>query len=130
MDRATSAIMGGTDMSRLQEPTTTKTEFQALLHLAPEPNDDRDLAAVAELTLDALRVEADGLALGPVVCIDLDRRIVEIEMTIEATSASEVHQKMGLILGALERGAPFLLVQDSSASRSQAQETAPELAYA
>jgi hypothetical protein len=120
--------MGGTDMPRLQEPTTTKTEFQVLLHLAPEPNDDRDLAVVAELTLDALRAEAAGLALGPVVGIDLDLRIVEIEMTIEAPSASEVHQKMGLILGALERGAPFLLVQDSSASRSQVNE--PEPVYA
>jgi len=120
--------MGGTDMPRLQEPTTTKTEFQALLHLAPEPNDDRDLAAVAELTLGALETGASGLALGPVVCIDLDRRIVEIELTVEAASASEVHQKMSLILGALERGAPFLLVQDSSASRSQAHE--PEPVYA
>jgi len=115
-------------MPRLQEPTTTKTEFQALLHLAPEPNDDRDLAAVAELTLGALETGASGLALGPVVCIDLDRRIVEIELTVEAASASEVHQKMSLILGALERGAPFLLVQDSSASRSQAHE--PEPVYA
>jgi hypothetical protein len=115
-------------MPKLQEPTTIKTEFQALLHLAPEPNDDRDLAAVAELTLEAMETEAAGLALGPVICIDLDRRIVEIELTVEATSASEVHQKMGLTLGALERDAPFLLVQDSSASRSQVQE--PEPVYA
>lgn len=114
-------------MPRLQEPTTTKTEFQVLLHLAPEPNDDRDLAVVAELTLDALKAEAAGLALGPVVGIDLDLRIVEIEMTIEAVSASEVHQKMGLILGALERGSPFIL-QDSSASRSPIHE--PEPVYA
>jgi hypothetical protein len=117
-------------MPRLQEPTTIKTEFQALLHLAPEPNDDRDLAEVAELTLRALQTEAAGLALGPVVCIDLDRRVVEIELTVEATSASEVHQKMGLILGALERGAPFLLVQDSSASRSPSLESEPEPVYA
>jgi len=114
-------------MSRLQG-STIKTEFQALLHLAPEPNDDRDLSTVAELALDALRSEATGLALGPVVCIDLDRRVVEIEMTVEAASASEVHQKMGLILGALERGAPFLLIQDSSASRSQEREAESELA--
>ncbi len=114
-------------MPRLQEPTTTKTEFQVLLHLAPEPNDDRDLAVVAELTADALRAEAPGLALGPVVGIDLDLRIVEIEMTVEAASASEVHQKMGLILGALERGSPFIL-QDSSASRSPVNE--PEPVYA
>jgi len=115
-------------MPRLQEPTTIKNEFQALLHLAPKPNDDRDLAALAELTLGALGTGASGLALGPVVCIDLDRRIVEIELTVEAASASEVYQKMGLILGALERGAPFLLIQDSSASRSQVHE--PEPVYA
>jgi hypothetical protein len=121
--------MGGTDMPRLQEPTTIKTEFQVLLHLAPEPNDDRDLAVVAELTLDALKTEASGLALGPVVGIDLDLRIVEIEMTVEAASASEVYQKMGLILGALERGTPFLL-QDSSASRLQVHESEPEPVYA
>lgn len=114
-------------MPRLQEPTTTKTEFQVLLHLAPEPNDDRDLAVVAELAADALRAEAAGLALGPVVGIDLDLRLVEIELTVEATSASEVHQKMGLILGALERGGPFIL-QDSSASRSPVSE--PEPVYA
>jgi hypothetical protein len=114
-------------MPTLQEPTTIKAEFQALLHLACEPNDDRDLAAVAELTLEALKAEAAGLALGPVVGIDLDQRIVEIEMTIEASSASEVHQKMGLILGAIERGAPNLRVQDSSASRSRDE---PEPVYA
>lgn len=116
-------------MSRLQG-TMIRTEFQVLLHLVPEPNDDRDLAAVAELTLDALKAEATGLALGPVVSIDLDHRRVEIEMTVEAASASEVHQKIGLILGALERGAPFLFVQDSSASRSEVQEAEREPVYA
>jgi len=39
-----------------------------------------------------------------VVGVDLDRRSLEIEMTVEALAASEVHQKTGLILGALERG--------------------------
>lgn len=107
-----------------------KTEFQVLLHLVPQPSEDRDLAAIAELTLEALKTEAGGLALGPVVGIDLDSRRVELEMTVEAASASEVHQKMGLILGALERGAPFLFVQDSSASRSGVEETEREPVYA
>ena len=115
-------------MPKLQEPPTTKAQFQVLLDLGTEPNDDRQLAVVAEQVLDALIAEAAGLALGPVVGIDLDRRVVQVEMTVEAASPSEVHQKMGLILGALERGAPFLLVQDSSASRSRVDE--PEPAYA
>jgi hypothetical protein len=106
-------------MTTLKEPTAIRAEFQVLLRLIPDPNDDRDLAAVAELALDALHAEAQGLALGPVVCVDLDARSVEIEMTVEG-SASEAHQKIGLILGALERGAPFMLVQDSSTSRAPA----------
>jgi hypothetical protein len=109
-------------MTTPEEPTAIMTEFQVLLRLAPDPNDDRDLAAVAEMTLSALQAEAKGLALGPVVCVDLDQRTVEIEMTVEAASASEAHQKIGLILGALERGTPFMLVQDSSASRSRVDE--------
>jgi len=96
-----------------------------VLSVLPLPNDDRDLAVVAELALEALTTEAAALALGPVVAVDLDRRSVEIEMTVEALAASEVHQKMGLILGALERGGRFV-VQDSAASRSRD----PEPAYA
>jgi len=116
------------DMPKPQEPTTNKTEFQVLLHLGCRPNEDEDLEAIAEVVSEALKAEAAGLALGPVVGIDLDERIVEIEMTVEAPSASEVHQKMGLILAAIERGVPNLRVQDSSASRSRVDE--PEPAFA
>lgn len=104
-------------MPSSQEPATTKTQFQVVLDLGTEPNDDDQLAVVAEQVLDALIAEAAGLALGPVVGVDLDQRVVQVEMTVEAASTSEVHQKLGLVLGALERGTPFLLVQDSSVSR-------------
>lgn len=97
--------------------TSNKAEFQTLLRLVPEPSDDHDLETVAAHALEALLSEARGLALGPVVSVDLDERMVEVEMTIEAASASEAHQKIGLVLGALERGAPFIL-RDSTASRS------------
>jgi hypothetical protein len=109
--------MGDTDMPTLQVEPAIRTEFQVILRVLPMPNDDSDLAVVAELVMDALSTEAAGLALGPVVGVDLDHRSVEIEMTVEALAASEVHQKMGLILGALERGGRFI-VQDSAASRS------------
>ncbi len=51
--------------------------------------------------------------------IDLDQREIWLEMTVEAASASEFHQKMGLILGALEHGAPFV-IRESNTSRSVA----------
>jgi hypothetical protein len=104
------------------------TEFQVVFHLAPdEPTDDEDLNTIAALALEALEAEAPGLALGPVVAVDLDRQSVEVEITVEAKSASEVHQKLGLILAAIERGSR-LIVQDSSASRTSAGE--PEPVYA
>lgn len=99
--------------------SSEKSAFQTLLRLIPELSDDHDLETVAAHALEALLSEAKGLALGPVVSIDLDERTVEVEMTIEAASASEAHQKIGLILRALERGAPFIL-RDSTASQSDA----------
>jgi hypothetical protein len=117
-------------MSKLQAPTTTKAQFQVVLDLGTETNDDDQLAVVAAQVLDALIAEAAGLALGPVVGVDLDQRVVQVEMTVEAASASEAHQKLGLILGALERGTPLLLVQDSSASRARVDEPECEPVYA
>ena len=115
-------------VSRGDGSAASVTEFQVVFNLVPgEPADDADLQTIADLALEALGSEAVGLALGPVVCVDLDQRSIEVELTVEATSASEVHQKMSLILGALER-AGRLVVEDSSASRSPA--SAPEPAYA
>lgn len=101
-------------------PAAPKSEFQVLLHLEPveRPSDD-ELAAFAEFALNALIAEAAGLALGPVASVDLDKRLVQFELTVEAVSASEVHQKIGLILAALERGTDGVIV-DSSTSRSRA----------
>jgi hypothetical protein len=93
-------------------------EFQTLLRLGTDgAYDDAHLAQIAELCVEALRTEATGLALGPVASVDLDQRIIELEMTIEAPSDAELHQKMGLILAALERGAPLCL-RESTSSRS------------
>lgn len=106
----------------IMEPQTTRatdqrTDFQVLLHLSPVANTDQDLELVAERALAALADGAEGLALGVVASVDLDRRLVELEMTLEASSASEVHQTQALILGALERGGPFVFL-DSTTSRS------------
>jgi len=113
-------------LQTMEQPTTNaaahRAEFQILLRLQPEPNEDHDLEQVAEISLEALRNEAAGLALGVVASVDLDHRTVELEMTVEVSSASEVHQKMGLILAALERGAPSLILCQSTASRSAAHE--------
>src|SRR5436305_680196 len=104
------------------------TDFEVVFHLAPdELTDDEDLSTIATLALEALTAEAAGLALGPVVAVDLDRHRIEVEITVEAESASEVHQKLGLILAAIERGGR-LIVEDSSASRTSVDE--PEPAYA
>jgi hypothetical protein len=92
-----------------------RSAFQVRLTLAPVPSTDEDLDDVAELALEALAAEASTLALGPAASIDLDRREVCIELTVEAASASEVSQKMGLILGALERGAPFVIIETNTA---------------
>lgn len=117
-------------MSRHQRPTAARIEFQALLSLTGESDDDRDLQAISEVALEILRAEAGELALGPVACIDLDRRAVEVEMTIEATSAAELHQKLSLVLSVLERGTPSLRVERSSTSRCAAHAGSAALIHA
>ena len=104
-------------MPALQVEPVIRTEFQVVLRILPVPNDDRDLAVVAELVLDAL-TRRRGWHWEPWSVSTSTIESVEIEMTVEALAASEVHQKMGLILGVLERGGRFI-VQDSAASRSQ-----------
>jgi hypothetical protein len=96
-----------------------RTEFQVRLRVLPDENDDEQLKEVAEIAIEALAAEAASLALGPVASIDLDRREIWLEMTVEAASGSEAHQKMGLILGALERGAAFV-IRESNTWRSVA----------
>lgn len=110
-------------------PTTqaapAKTEFQAVLRLTvvpvepvgPSNDDEGALEHFAETAVDVLRNEAASLALGVVASIELDDRVVALEMTIEASSDSELHQKMGLILSTLESGIPLRLME-STASRA------------
>lgn len=111
--------------TRIPASISEHTDFQVLLKLAPEPNEDEHLDDVAQLAVIALLSEAAGLALGPVATINLDERTVTLEITVEATSASEAHQKMGLIIGALERGAP-LMINESTTSRNSAPDDEPE----
>src|SRR5437868_5464790 len=97
--------------------TPLSSEFHVLLSIAPEPSTDRDLQQLSTYVLDVLREDAQGLALGPVTAIDLDERMIELELTIEAEAASEVHQKISEILAVLERGGRIVL-RDSAASRA------------
>jgi hypothetical protein len=108
-----------------KNPVPPKAEFQVLLNIAPMPDSDEDLMAVSDIALEAICAEADGLALGPVVSVNLDDRTVVLEITVEAVSASELHQKLGLISAALERGAPQLILAGSSTSRSPQRELIP-----
>lgn len=113
----------GTHISHAEAAKTA--EFQVFLRLVgAEEYDDRDLEEIAEMSVEALCNEAPGLALGVVASVDLDRRLVELEMTIEAAADSELHQKMALVLAALERGAPLKLCE-STASRAPDREPVP-----
>jgi hypothetical protein len=105
----------GTHTSRT--PADDKDEFQAIVQLMPkEAPDDDALEELATMCVAALMAGAPGLALGVVGSVNLDGRFVELEMTIEASSDSEVHQKMALIMSALERGTTLRL-RESTASR-------------
>ena len=103
----------------ITQASPAKTEFQTILRLmvATPNDDDRELEQFAERSIEVLCNEAASLALGVVASIDLDERVVALEMTIEASSDSELHQKMGLILSTLESGVPLRLTQ-STASRA------------
>jgi hypothetical protein len=110
------------DSTNITHDTGAKAEFQTILRLLPRvpDNSDQELEQIAERSVQVLCEEAAGLALGVVAAVDLDERAVELEMTVEASSDSELHQKMGLILGELERGVPLEL-SESTASRSSSQ---------
>jgi hypothetical protein len=100
-------------------PAPAPVEFQTVLRLVVADGiDEAEMERIAEGSLGVLQDEAGGLALGPVASADLDQRTVELEMTIEAPSDAELHQKMSLILAALERGVPLRL-RESTALRSQ-----------
>ena len=81
-----------------------RLQFQVVLRLVvAEPASQEDLELAFEQGLEALLVEAQGIALGSVGGIDFTTNTIELELTMEAISPTVFYAKMGEVLRVLER---------------------------
>lgn len=96
--------------------TTPAAHAQVLIRIEPPSSadiSDDALDHVADSIVATLIQDAAGLALGPVAAVDLDKRVIEVEISVEAFSMSEIHQKMALVFAAMEREGPVPIAQST-----------------
>ena len=92
-------------------------QFQAVVRVRPlEIVEPEELEEGAERTLSVLLGGAKDTALGPVVGCDFEQGQIEAEFTVEATSAEDLHRRLGHVVRVLEEQGPFRY-HDSTASR-------------
>lgn len=93
--------------------------FQIVMHLvAAEPQAPEEIEAQIERTIPVVADEARGVALGPVFSADFGENTIELEFTVEAAAASDLHEKVGHVLEVLEHSAGFSFeYRDSTTSR-------------
>lgn len=72
--------------------------------------------------VEALEKRAAGTALGPVVAWNVEKSLIELDLTVEASTNAEVHEKIAQVMAVIEEEVPV--------AREQAAETSAELAYA
>lgn len=93
-----------------------RMEFQVVAHITPPtPVSQDELEHATEEALDLLLERAADTALGPAAGCDFDKNCIEIVFSVEATSAEDLHRRVGHVMRLLEEG-PFEL-HDSSTSR-------------
>lgn len=89
--------------------TTMPNETDVLLTLVSDEQVGRDrLDAASDLVLEIVGSEAaHGVALGPVVSCDFAREAIELDFTVKAATPTEVYQRIGVVVAALEGRLPF-----------------------
>jgi hypothetical protein len=98
-------------------PDPKPSSFQVIFRLAAvEPQTREDLETAATDALSILVDRARGDLLGPVAGCNFDNDEIEIEATIEAMSAEELHHRIGHAIQMLIEHGPFEL-QGSTTSR-------------
>jgi len=76
---------------------TNMPAFQVVLAVSTtRPTDHPELAATAEVMLEAVQRSLPFIALGPVVSVDFDDASIEVECTVCA-EAAEMHERAALI---------------------------------
>jgi hypothetical protein len=105
-------------LSRLfKGPPGAREDFQVVARgRAPEPLTRDELEDATEAALDVLLERAQGLALGPAASCNFERNEIELVFTTEASSAEDLHKRIGQVMRLLEEHGPFC-VDDTSTSR-------------
>ena len=94
-----------------------QTSYQVIAHgEMGGPVSADELEEMADKLLEVLEDHASDLALGPVVGYDVEKHLVEVEFTVEARNAEELHKKLGQFARLLERE-DLLDYSDTTASR-------------
>ena len=100
--------------------------FQVVANLcAVDGATNAELEAAADRALEILTERAAGTALGPVVGCNFEAGSVEIEFTVEASSPTELHRKIGEAFRRLEEEGSFKY-HDSSTARLDPRQDEPK----
>jgi hypothetical protein len=89
--------------------TTREVDVQVCMARDDAPLTADEFDAFMDAVLTVIETKAAALALGPVVGGNLERREVELTFTLEVSSSAEIHQKVGLVMTALEHELPVLI---------------------
>ncbi len=90
-----------------QAMTATRQEHDVLLRLEFPDCSQEQLEEYAVLVQEAVDEHANGIALGAVVGGVFDPPTIEVRFTVEASSQTEVHHRVALVVGVIEPALPF-----------------------
>jgi hypothetical protein len=66
--------------------------------------------------LNAIEGKAAGIALGPAVAGNTERKEIDLDFSIEVVGNAEIHQKVGLVMTVLEHELPLVVETGSRMS--------------